>query len=72
MNYRSRQQIELLDSLKEFIKDLIRSSEVTNYDLYDQRKLKRIADDFSAMESGYNSEIDWFLSFELFRQGISK
>jgi hypothetical protein len=72
MKYRSRQPIELLHSLKEFINDLIRSSEVTNCGLYDQRKVKRIADEFSAKQTGYNSEIDWFLSFELFRRGISK
>jgi len=72
LNYISNQPFELFNYLKEFINDLIRSSEVTNCYLYDKRKVKRIADDFSAMESGYNSEMDWFLSFELFRQGISK
>jgi len=72
MNYRSDRPMELFKLLKEFINDLMHSSEVMNCYLYNKRKVKRIADDFSAMESGYNSEIDWFLSFELFRQGISK
>jgi hypothetical protein len=71
MNYKSRQPIELLNSLKEFIDDLFNSSKVKNCELYDQRKVKRITDDFSIRKQKYNSEIDWFLSFELFRQGIS-
>lgn len=72
MKYRSDRPIELFKLLKEFTNDFMHSSEVTNCYLYNKRKVKRIADDFSAMESGYNSEIDWFLSFELFRRGISK
>jgi len=72
INYQSKQPDELFNSLKEFINDLIRSSVVRNCDLYDQRKVERIANDFSRNEMGFNFEMDWFLSFELFRQGISK
>jgi hypothetical protein len=72
LSYRSKQQIEFLNSLKEFIGDVIQSSEVRNYEYYDRKKLDKIASDFSSKENDYNSEIDWFLSMELFRQGISK
>ncbi|MDZ7625094.1 MAG: hypothetical protein U5J96_11720 [Ignavibacteriaceae bacterium] len=72
LGYQSKQPIELLKSLKEFINDTIRSSEVKNYDLYDQKKIDRIGKDFSSKGDEYYQEIDWFLSFELFRQGISK
>jgi hypothetical protein len=72
LSYRSKQQIEFLNLLKEFIGDVIQSSEVRNYEYYDQKKLDKIASDFSSKENDYNSEIDWFLSMELFRQGISK
>jgi hypothetical protein len=58
--------------LKEFINDTIQSSKVKNCEFYDQKKVDRIAEHFSADNSGYNSELDWFLVFELFRQGISK
>jgi len=71
LGYQSKQPIELLNSLKEFINDTIRSSEVRNYDLYDQKKIERIVNDFSSKGDEYYQEIDWFLSFELFRQGIS-
>ena len=72
LSYRSKQQIEFLNSLREFIGDVIQSSEVRNYEYYDRKKLNKIASDFSSKENDYNSEVDWFLSFELFRQGISK
>lgn len=72
LGFQSKQPIELLNSLKEFINDTIRSSKVRSYDLYDQKKIDRIGKDFSSKGDGYCQEIDWFLSFELFRQGILK
>ncbi|HEY6627328.1 MAG TPA: hypothetical protein VIZ21_10245, partial [Ignavibacteriaceae bacterium] len=72
LGYQSKQPIELLNSLKEFINDTLRSTEVRNFDLYDQKKIDRIGKDFSSKGDEYYQEIDWFLSFELFRQGISK
>jgi hypothetical protein len=72
LSFRSKQQIEFLNSLREFIGDVIQSSEVRNYEYYDRKKLDKITSDFSSKGNDYNSEIDWFLSMELFRQGISK
>jgi len=70
--YQSRQPIELFNSLKEFVNDIILSSGVRNCELYDRRKIDKIVKDFSLKEADYNSGMDWFLAFELFRQGISK
>jgi len=72
LSYQSKKLIEFQKLLKEFIGDVIQSSEVRNYKYYDRKKLSRIADDFLLKDNNFNSEVDWFLSFELFRQGISK
>jgi hypothetical protein len=72
LSYKSKQQIAFLSSLKEFIGDLIQSSYVRNYEYYDRKKLDEIVHSFLSDGIGYNSKFDWFLSFELFRQGISK
>jgi hypothetical protein len=72
LGYRSREPIKLLYSIKEFINDLTHSSGVRNCEFYDQKKIERIWARFSSQSNEYSSEIDWFLSFELFRQGISK
>jgi hypothetical protein len=72
LSYQSKQPIEFQNLLKEFISDVIHSSKVRNYEYYDRKKLNRIADDFLLKENNFNFEVDWFLSFELFRQGISK
>jgi hypothetical protein len=72
LGYRSREPIKFLRSIKEFINNLAHSSEVQNCEFYDQKKIERIWARFSSQSNEYNSEIDWFLSFELFRQGISK
>ncbi len=72
LGYQSKQPIELLNSLKEFINDTIQSSEVKNYEYYDRKKLDKIVNNFLSDGNDYNFEVDWFLSFELFRQGILK
>ncbi len=72
LSYQSKQSIEFQTLLKEFIGDVIKSAEVRNYKYYDRKKLDRISDDFLSKQDNFNSDIDWFLSFELFRQGISK
>jgi len=72
LSYQSKQHISFLCSLKEFTGDLVQSSDVQNYEYYDRKKLDKIVNNFLSGKSDYNSEVDWFLSFELFRQGISK
>ena len=71
-HYKSNQPTELFNSVKEFILDLLHSSQVQNCELYDHKKIYLIAKEFSLNGSTFNSELDWFLSFELFRQGILK
>jgi len=72
LSYQSKRLIEFQSSLKEFIVDILQSAEVRNYEHYDRKKLDRLANNFSSNIKDYNSEADWFLSFELFRQGITK
>lgn len=71
LSYQSKLQIEFINSLKEFIGDIVHSAEVRNYELYDQKKIEKMMNNHLPGEDNYNSEVDWFLSFELFRQGIS-
>jgi len=70
--YQSNNQINLFKSLKEFVGDTFSSAEVRNYDYYDSSKIDFVLNSFLSRQSSYNSELDWLLSFELFRQGISK
>jgi hypothetical protein len=70
--YQSKRLVEFQSSLGEFIGDVLQSTEVRNYEHYDHKKLDRLANNFSSKSNKYNSEVDWFLSFEFFRQGITK
>lgn len=70
--YESKEIIRFQNSLREFIGDVICSSEVRNYELYDKKKLDRLLKIIESEGSNYNYETDWFLSFELFRQGITR
>jgi hypothetical protein len=70
--YKDQRIDELFTLLRDFILDLLYSTQVRNCELYDRRKIERLVKGFSSNSNEFNSEIDWFLSFELFRQGISK
>ena len=70
--YESKEIISFQKLLREFIGDVICSPEVRNYELYDKKKLDRLLKIIESESSNYNYETDWFLSFELFRQGITR
>lgn len=69
--FQNKRIIEFQNTLKEFIIDVLKSAEVRNYEYYDPKKLGRLESKFLKGSSVYNSEVDWFLSFELFRRGIA-
>lgn len=69
--YQSKSQIDLLKSLKVFIGDIVHSTDARSYEYYDRIKIEKMMKVYLSNEDEYNSGIDWFLSFELFRQGIS-
>jgi hypothetical protein len=69
--YKSNLSTELIYSAKDFILDFLHSSSVRTYEFYDSNKIEKLAKGFSNNDKGIISELDWFLSFELFREGIS-
>lgn len=68
--FRSKQREELLGSVKEYIIDLLNSSITRNCELYDQRKIKKILNNWVSDDNVFSTELDWLLCFELFRQGL--
>jgi hypothetical protein len=70
--YKSKQLNDLFITIKEYIIDLTQSAEVRNCEYYDQKKIKKLAENLLSKKDVFNSDLDWFLSFELFRHGISK
>ena len=63
---------ELFGILKEYILDLINSSDTQSYYAYDKKKLKKLAEEFNSGNLDSRVQIDWFLSFELFRRTITR
>lgn len=70
-SFQSKRIIEFQNTLKEFIIDVLKSAEVRNYKYYDPKKLGGLENKFLKCSGVYNYEVDWFLSFELFRRGIA-
>lgn len=66
--YQRNSSLVLLNSLKEFIYDTVNSKTVMETPFYDMLKIRKIVDEFYAGNKNYSNELDWFLTFELFRQ----
>lgn len=57
-----------LGSMKQYIYDTIQSDSVRNCPYYDVGHLNKIVSEYYAGKREYAKEIDWWLSFEIFRQ----
>jgi hypothetical protein len=62
----------MLDMLKEYTLDLVHSQELQNYSAYDVQKIQFLVDRYYAGERHLAHEIDWWLSFEFWRQSLKK
>lgn len=62
--------IQLFKLLKDYILDLINSSQARNYYAYDKVKLEALSNEFNKGDKNCFNQIDWWLSFELFRHRI--
>ncbi|MFA7418212.1 MAG: hypothetical protein WCZ90_00900 [Melioribacteraceae bacterium] len=71
--FEDQTQMNLINSLSTFIQDTISSSIVKDCGLYDYPKLLRLSAAISNGTAGNIDihELDWWLAFELFRQGIT-
>ncbi|MGD1044202.1 MAG: hypothetical protein ABR936_02615 [Bacteroidota bacterium] len=62
----------MLDMLKEYTQDLVHSQELQNYSAYDVQKIQFMVDRYYTGERHWAHEIDWWLSFEFWRQSLKK
>ncbi len=71
--YDDRSQEKLIYLLSPFIQDTIASSGVKNCGYYDYPKLLHLSNTISKRSATASDlhELDWWLSFELFRQGLN-
>jgi len=60
----------MLDMLKEYILDLVHSQELQNYSPYDVQKIQFMVNHYYAGDRHFAHEIDWWLSFEFWRQSL--
>ncbi len=67
-HYKENNSLVLLNNLKEFIYDTVNSRAVIETPYYDISKIRKVVDEFYGGNEKYSNELDWWLSFELFRQ----
>ncbi len=71
-SYRDDTAHVFLKQLSEFVNDLVRSEQVRTYAPYDHRKILKMVDAYYHGDTSRASEVDWWLSFELWRRGLQK
>jgi hypothetical protein len=62
---------ELLHTISEFVKDTVSSAQVKSYPFYDYPKIVEMVNLFYAGKKNLAKEVDWWLSFEMWRQIIN-
>ncbi|MBZ0200351.1 MAG: hypothetical protein K8H86_10820, partial [Ignavibacteriaceae bacterium] len=60
----------MLDLLKEYVFELINSREIKNFAIYDLNKIANIVTGYYSKNKSFAYELDWFLTFELWRQSL--
>ena len=68
LRYKNRTRKAYLDKMKPFVMDTIGSQSFKNFPLYDHQRISDIAEKFYAGEQSYAMWLDWWLSFEAWRQ----
>jgi len=69
--YNEPDKLKLLYLLREYANDLANSQSVKEYHLYDYKKIRTLVEDFYNGNATLSSEVNWWLSFEIFRKYIS-
>ncbi|MBI1938690.1 MAG: hypothetical protein HYS25_11280 [Ignavibacteriales bacterium] len=67
--YQNQSQI-FLSHIKEFVDDVVNSKSVNECFFYDYKKISKIYDEYNSGNVKAAKELDWFLSFEIFRKSI--
>jgi hypothetical protein len=61
---------QYLSIMKDFLFDTINSTDFKNFNLYDQTKITELISDYYKGNLCLSKQVDWFISFELFRQEL--
>jgi hypothetical protein len=67
----SIKKTELFHKKKELIYDIVMSKEVKNFSLYNYDRVKKIIDQYFQGDISLLSQLDWWLTFELWRRSLS-
>ena len=68
--YADMRRYAMLDLLKEYIWDHVHSQEFQNYSAYDVQHIQSMVERYYAGERQWAHKIDWWLSFEFWRQSL--
>ncbi|NWF49602.1 MAG: hypothetical protein HXY49_03575 [Ignavibacteriaceae bacterium] len=69
-DFSSGARIIFLNGLKEYCYEILSEREIKNYPPYDSDKIIKIRDGFYEGNLKLANDLDWLLSFELFRKGL--
>lgn len=68
----NQDQKRFLGFVKEFSQDILTSAEVNTYEPYDKNFINNLRDRIYANDINCIKDLDWFLSFEIYRRSLSQ
>jgi hypothetical protein len=71
-DYSSNVRFEVLYQLKEIALDLLHSQEVASDGALDSNRLREVVGGFYNGQGQYINEVDWWLTFHLWRRGLKE
>ncbi|MEW6195403.1 MAG: asparagine synthase-related protein [Bacteroidota bacterium] len=69
-NHQVNQSQFFLSHIKEYVNDIVHSKPVKECSFYNYKNIQKIYSDYKSGSVNAAQELDWFLSFEIFRQSI--
>jgi hypothetical protein len=69
-SYRNGTRDEFLHSMKSYIYDTVKSESVKSWSAYNYNNIVHLVDRYFSGEKTLSSDLDWFLTFELWRQNL--
>ncbi len=64
-------RVEFLQYIGDYVYDVLSSKSVKEAGFYDNRKIEKILNNFRTNPNSSANELDWLLSFEIFRKGTN-
>lgn len=71
-SYKNSIKLRFLNSISDYVQDLVRSKKVREYPLYNYHKIRNIVDEYYQGKEQFADELSWWLTFDTWRELLDR